>query len=67
MISINGISAIHVLITPNCRTKGDDVAIEEALQKIREEFKKVASYDANKKAKFHIVLTVERPLKLSHI
>ncbi len=65
MASINGIKAKHVVITPNCRTRGDDVAIEDALNRIRKAFKEVAGFEANKDAKFHIILTVERQVKES--
>lgn len=67
MTKIDGIKAKHVVIQPSCRTRGDDVAIEDALNRIREEFKNVASYKANDNANFHIVLTVDRQIELGNI
>lgn len=67
MIKIDGIKAKHVIIQPSCRTRGDEVALEDALNRIREGFKEVTEYKANDNAKFHIVLTVERPIKLENM
>lgn len=59
---VPGIKAKHAIVTPNCRKlKGDDPAISEALERLREECKSCMSFEANQGANFHFVLTVERP------
>ncbi len=57
---IPGICAKHAVITPACRDGHSDMgAFWEAANRLREEYKSCL-VEANKDAKFHLVLTVER-------
>lgn len=57
---IDGITAKHAIITPQCRTKGNVVAFLEAVERLKEGYEDCLSYPANKNASFHLVLTVDR-------
>jgi len=67
MAKVDGIKAKHVVIQPSCRTRGDEVALNDALDRIAEAFREVAGFEVNKNANFHIVLTVERQIDLENI
>jgi hypothetical protein len=56
-------AAKHAIITDDCRrNKGDDVVMEEALQRIRAEWPNVAKgWPIGKGGRFHVALIVERP------
>lgn len=56
-------AAKHAIITDECRrNKGDDAVIEEALQRLRDEWPKVAKgWPVGSGGRFHVVLIVERP------
>lgn len=56
-------AAKHAIITDECRTnKGDEAVMEEALQRLRDEWPRVANgWKVGKGCKFHVVLIVEPP------
>ena len=60
---IPGMTAIHAIITDECRSgRGDLGAIDEALRRARKELDLcVRGRPQGKGAKFHVVVTVERP------
>ncbi|KKN53492.1 hypothetical protein LCGC14_0601890 [marine sediment metagenome] len=60
MSNIPGIKCKHTIITPNCRTSGDMVAFNKAVAVLRTGYHNALDFKANKKANFHLVLTVER-------
>jgi hypothetical protein len=56
-----GIKAQEAVISPACRAnRGVEGAIDEALRRIKEEYMKL-QIPVNENAKFHVVLTVDRP------
>lgn len=60
MSKIPGITAMHRIVTDNCRTRGKDIALEEALNSLREEFKELEKeWPADENHRFHFVLTVD--------
>lgn len=62
MMDIPGVMAVHVEISANCRaTHGMNGALERGLLEVEKEYKNMMGYTPNEKAKFHLVLTVERP------
>ena len=48
-------------ITPTCRMKGDEVALDEALREIRQKILFSMKPDANSDCTFQIVATIQRP------
>jgi hypothetical protein len=60
---IDGICAVHAIVTDGCRAnRGDVGVIDETLRRIRAQFESVlAGWAPGSGAKFHVVLTVERP------
>ena len=59
---VPGIQAKHTIITPTCRAnRSIHGALDEAVRLLREEYGQLALLPANALAKFHLVLTVERP------
>ena len=60
--TVPGRKAKHAYITDVCRTnRGDDGAIEEALNRLREEFKACAdAWKIGDGTEFHLVLTVHK-------
>lgn len=59
--NVKGIKAVHAIISPTCRAnRGDEGAIDEALRRIKDEYTRLL-LPANAEARFHLVLTVERP------
>jgi len=55
-----GITAVHAIITPACRSnRGVEGALEEAVRRVREEYLACQNAD-NANANFHVLLTVER-------
>ncbi len=61
---IPGIKAKHAIITDECReNKGDMLAIEEALDRIREEYFSIVNHrddnDACDLVDYHVVLVVD--------
>ncbi len=62
-MEIEGIKAEHTQITPNCRLKGDKVAVEEALDVIRKSLLELMDFPTNERADFNIVLSVKRPAR----
>lgn len=60
MAKIPGIKAKHRIVTDNCRGRGKGVAIEEALESLREEYEKLDDiWPEGEDHKFHLVLTVD--------
>ena len=59
--TIPGIKAKHAIISDECRiNKSDGGAFEEAVAHLREEYKNLLHHwPTGKRAKFHVVLTVE--------
>ena len=56
------ITAHHRIITDECRLKGEEVAIDEALATLRASaIKTVGYWPRGKGAKFHLKLEVEYP------
>lgn len=62
-MSVPGIVAQHVIITGHCReNRGDDGAFDEAVERLRVVYDRVASgWATGSGLKMHLVLTVERP------
>ena len=62
-MKIPGAAASHAIVTDTCRAnRGDTGAIDEALARLREAALKCADgWDHGRGARFHFVLTVERP------
>ncbi len=60
---IPGIKARHAFVTDDCRRGRTDAgAVDEALDRLRAEATELLkSWDQGKGARFHFVLTVERP------
>ncbi len=56
-------AAKHAIITDECRrNKGDERVMEEALQRLRDEWPNVANgWPVGAGGRFHVVLIVERP------
>jgi hypothetical protein len=66
MTRVEGIKAKHAIVTPTCRkSKGQLGAGSEAVQRLMEEYYNLSELEVNKDARFHFVLTVERPLEAS--
>lgn len=60
-MTIPGITAKHAIITPACRAnRGDDGAFEEAVKRLREEYKTILNLPGNEAVTFHAVLLVQR-------
>lgn len=56
-----GLKAHHRIITDNCRARGKEVAIDEALETIKSEYARLSEiWDAESGHKFHVMLTIER-------
>lgn len=62
-MKLPGMTAIHAIITDDCRTgRGDEGAVDEALKRAREELKLcLGGWEHGRGAKFHVAVTVERP------
>ncbi len=60
---IPGISAAHAIITDACRVnRGDAGAIDEALARAKNALGQIVEgWEPGKGARFHVVVTVERP------
>jgi hypothetical protein len=60
---IPGSSVAHVVVTDECREKkGDWTCYEEGLRRLREMYATICKgWPVGKKAKIHLVMTVERP------
>ena len=60
---IPGIQAKHAIISDNCRQlRGDEGAIDEALDRLKQEYVKLMEHwPLGKEVKFHVVLTVDYP------
>ena len=54
------IQITQATITPTCRKKGDEVAIDEALAEIKKKILFSMNPEANYQATFQIVATIER-------
>ncbi len=61
MANVPGIKAIHAVVTLNCRDGKGLGALDEALERLREEYLGLVDISANADADFHFVLTVDRP------
>lgn len=60
MSKIPGITAKHRIITDGCRSRGKGIAIEEALESLKEEFEALDEiWPEGEDHKFHVVLTVD--------
>ena len=60
--NLKGIKAKHYIISDNCvEVKGEDGAIDFALEGIKKEFGFLYKNWKGKGAKFHVVITVEKP------
>lgn len=61
-MNLPGIKAKHAIVSPTCRgNKGTLGAGSEAVGHLMEEYLTLADLPANKDAKFHFTLSVERP------
>ena len=62
-MEVPGMQAIHAVISDDCRKgRGDNGAIEEALDRARKELRAcMGGWQQGRGAKFHVVVTVERP------
>ena len=59
--SIPGIKAKHAVVSKDCvKFRGAAGAAEFAFELLKDEFLRLRVMEANKDAKFHFVLTVER-------
>lgn len=59
---IPGLKAKHAVVTPTCRaSKGTQVALGEALDRLWDEYSLCCTFEANRNASYHFVLTIERP------
>lgn len=60
---VPGVSAKHAIITDICRENRSDAgAFEEAIARLRSEYEALCQgWPVNNGAKFHVVLTLERP------
>jgi len=62
---INGMCAAHMIITPACReNRTPCAAFEEAVSRVFDEYMAIFNSTGNEKVKYHLVLTVERPLSV---
>lgn len=69
MSKIPGITAKHAIITPNCRTVARPhldadprmAAFEEAIGRLREEYRAICDGHGDGDYRMHVVLTLERP------
>lgn len=60
MSNVPGINAIHAVITPTCRqNRGDDGAFDEAMDRLREQYRKTLEIRGEDGAEYHVVLSVE--------
>ena len=65
MAKVPGITAKHAIITPNCRTvdRGTPnkpmAAFDEAVRRLREEYRQVCHHRTNESWNAHLVLKVE--------
>lgn len=58
---IDGLKCCHAIITPTCRlNRSIEGAIDEALRRIKDQYLATVYAPANARAKFHVVLTVDR-------
>jgi len=56
---MSNITAKHAIITPVCRLKGDDMAFEEAVERLRQQYRQ--SVDGwGDGANYHLKLEIER-------
>ena len=61
MIQIPGISGRIFTVTPNERDeKGQESALDDALDRVKEAYKDALGYEENTQAKIHVVVIVER-------
>ena len=59
---IAGLAAKHAIVTPICRQNRTAVgALDEAIQRLRQEYLACTQVLENQDAVYHFVLTVERP------
>lgn len=59
-----GMSASHAIITEEClENRGEQGAIDEALDRTRESLEQCVPAWAGKGARFHVVVVIERPGK----
>ena len=65
-MNISGAPAKHAIITDECRrNKGDTAVIEEALQRLRDEWAHIAKgWPIGAGGRFHVVMAVEQPANL---
>lgn len=60
MSAVPGINAKHRIITPQCRQNhGDFVALEIAIQDLKDEYKRILEKRGDDGAKYHLVISVE--------
>ncbi len=60
MSAVPGINASHQTISDECRQKGEDVAVDEALEKLKVAYLRLAlDWPLGSDVKFHLVLSVE--------
>lgn len=65
---IQGVKAKHAITTPNCRKIHGNAglgAFDEAVKRIREEYVRCLEgwQESEKQPDYHLVLTVQRPVK----
>ena len=59
-IRFPGIKCKHAIITPLCRANKGLSALDEALERLKQEYIDLLSYEVNENANFHFILTVAR-------
>lgn len=60
MTKVPGLKAKHRIITDGCRSRGKGVAIDEALESLKEEFEILDEiWPEGDDHRFHVVLTVD--------
>jgi hypothetical protein len=59
---IQGLAAKHAIVTPTCRQNRTAIgALDEAIERLRQEYIACTEVLENQDAIYHFVLTVERP------